>query len=299
MKKYLLLLLVLALSLGTLNSQTELLSNGSFETGDLTDWNLDTINGIDGGPASCAENWRVQGGSLDLCCCVADVSPTDGTSAAYTSFDTTVLDTQWILEQTVTIPLDITAAEVSFDFIAEFDFSLGVPITIDRELMVDLYDTGGVLIGNVFNDQFSGAGTLSVDYSQNIDVLAMLTGLEGTDMVLRFTALIPETQTGPGKALVDNASFLVTETLGVSDNILNAQLSVSPNPSSGVFSLNYGGNESLSEAKIFDINGRLVHTVDLSKMTNEMQIRTQLTSGIYLLTVTSTSNKATKKLIVR
>lgn len=299
MKKSLLLLLFLALSLGTLNSQTELLSNGSFETGDLTDWNLDAVNGIDLGATSCVENWRVQGDSLNLCCCVTDISPTDGTSAAYTSFDSDVLDTQWILEQTVTIPLDITAAEVSFDFIAEFDFGLGSPITIDRELIVDLYDTGGVLIGNVFNDQFSGGGTLSVNYSQNVDVLAMLTGLEGTDVVLRFTSLIPEAGTGPGKALVDNASFLVTETLGVSDNIFNAQLSIFPNPSSGVFSLNYGGNESLLEAKIFDINGRLVHTVDLSKMTNEMQIRTPLTSGIYLLTVTSTSNKTTKKLIVR
>lgn len=299
MKKSLLLFIFVALSIGTLYSQTELLSNGSFETGDLTDWNLDAVNGVDGGPQSCSENWRVQGDSVDICCCVTDVFPTDGSFAAFTSFDTDIADTQWIVEQTVTIPLDITAAAVSFDFIAEFDFSLGNPINIDRELMVDLYETGGTIIGNVFNDQFSGGGTLSINYSQNVDVLAMLTGLEGTDMVLRFTALIPETGTGPGKTLIDNASFLVTETLGVSDNSLNAQLRIFPNPSSGVFSLSYGGNEPLLEAKIFDINGRLVHTVDLSEMTNEMQIRTPLTGGIYLLEITSTSNRAAKKLIVR
>jgi hypothetical protein len=298
MKNLLLLFICLLSTVWTVNSQAEFLSNGSFETGDLTGWMVSVVNNVDGGPTSCTENWRVQENSTDVCVLVPEITPTDGISAAFTSFDSDMENTEWILEQTVTLPLMISAANISFDFKAEFDLSFGPP-TIGRELTVALFDTGGNLIGNVFNDQFLSNGDLSIDYSQDVDVQDLLGGLEGTDVVLRITAIIPEPITGPSKALIDNVSFLIDATVSVIDNNLSVQSDIFPNPTSGNFTLNYEGIEPLLDLKIFDMNGRLVHLDDLSKMRNEMLISTSLRSGIYILEITSTSNKAIKKLIVR
>ncbi len=300
MKKKILLPLSLLFVTCTLTAQTELLSNGSFESGDLTDWDLSAVNGVDQGAASCTENWRVQADSFDICVLVPDVAPTDGASAAFTSFDTDVPDTEWILEQTVTLPANVLVmASVSFDFAAEFDFGLGNPINFPRELNLDLYTTGGVLIGNIFNDGFLDAGAISVAYSENADVLALLTGLEGTDVVLRITALIPEIQTGPSKAMIDNLSFLVEETLGVTNNNLNSQLNVFPNPSSGKFNLNYSGTEQITSVKIYDITGKLIYSENLLDIKNTMEFNISLSSGMFLLEVKTETQQTTKKLVIK
>ncbi len=281
------------------SAQVELLTNGSFETGDLSSWDISFVNGTDGGPLSCSENFRVQGNSSDICCCVTDVLPSDGSFAAFTSFDSGTASTEWILEQTVSIPAAIVAADFSFDFTAEFDFSLGPIPTIARELSIDIYRTDGTPFSHWFDDQFIGAGSLSVNYSQTIDVSGLLSGLEGMDAVIRITAIIPEAGTGPGKAMIDNMSFLVDDGLSVADNSLANAITIAPNPSNGVFSINYSGQEALTQAAIYDVSGKQLAQYDISNLQGNTQINANLPTGFYFLTVQSETSQTSKKLIIK
>lgn len=79
-------------------------------------------------------------------------------------------------------------------------------------------------------------------------------------------------------------------------NTLNTKVSVYPNPSSGVYMLKNDSKVDLNEAKIFDINGRLLKTVELSANTSKINI-SDFSNGIYFMTVTSNSEKGTFKLI--
>lgn len=298
MKKTLLLVALLTLTFGSY-AQLELLTNGSFETGALSPWTLSAVNGVDGGPTSCTENWRVQTNSTDVCGFVSDIAPTDGTFAAYTSFDSNALNTEWIIEQDVAIPSTLVAATVSFDFAANFDFTLGAPPTIPRELRVDIYDTGGSPIANVFTDGYIDPVGLSVSFSQSIDVLTLLAGLEGQTVRLRITSFIPEVATGPSKGMIDNVSFIVDDGLSVDEFGLGQALSISPNPSNGTFTLDYQGRENLQSAAIYDITGKRLANFDLTTMTGPSVLNASLPTGMYLLQVVSDKSTATKKLIIK
>lgn len=298
MKKALLLLAAMA-AVNLSTAQVELLSNGSFEDGTAAPWTIDAVNGVDAGPFTCNENWRIQSDSVDLCCCLTDILPSDGAFAAFTSFDSNIDNTEWILEQVVSIPSTIVAATFSFDFTAEFDFSLGSPITAPRELRIDVYRMDGTPLSNIWTDTFIGSGLLSVNYSESIDVSGLLSGVEGMDARIRVTAIIPEPGTGPGKTMIDNMSFIVDDGLNVDEFDLENDLTISPNPSQGEFTLDYQGREQLQSAIIYDITGKQVASFDLSGSAGPKALSANLPSGMYLLQVVSDSSSATRKLIIR
>ena len=91
-----------------------------------------------------------------------------------------------------------------------------------------------------------------VEYSQNIDVKSLLSGLQGTDVVLKITAIIPESATGPSKAMIDAVSFMATETLvGVDENNSNMEVSIFPNPI--VNTLNLATSFEVNQVVIYDL----------------------------------------------
>ena len=281
-------------------SQTELISNGSFETGDLTDWAVSAVNGVDGGPNSCSENWIVLENSTTICSTVNNVFPSDGAFAAFTSFDSDVPNTEWILEQTVSIPNDITTASVIFTFDARINLGLGTPPTMSRAFRVELLQTDGTLIGEVWSLVYPAAPVdfLSTHIDETTDVMSMIDGFQGTDIVLKFSAFVPEVLTGPGKALVDNVSFLVDTDLGVNDNAFNNDISVYPNPANTFFEIKNNGNQELTFAKIFDLNGRLIRTIDLTQSSSNINV-SNLANGLYFLEINSLNASTTERLIIK
>jgi len=294
------LLLFTFLLLGSvITAQTEYLLNGSFEDGDIGEWSISEINGVSGG--ICNENWTIFTDSAGICCCVDDVLPTNGNFGAFTGFDSSSApDTQWIIEQPVFLPNFIASANVSFDFIGNFDFSLGAPITIPRELIVQIVNADdSSIISEVFSDQYTGTGFLSVDYSQDIDITADLLGFENTNVIVRFIALIPETGTGPGKVVLDNVSFLIDDVLGLNDEKLKDEISIFPNPSNGTFTMNYQGTATLEKSIVYDLTGKVVTQLDLSGFNNSKTINTNLSRGIYLLETQSNLGSKNTKLIIR
>lgn len=77
--------------------------------------------------------------------------------------------------------------------------------------------------------------------------------------------------------------------LSVADNEFIANnVSVYPVPSNGVLNLRKLTNVQLIKGEIYDINGRVLKTVDLSDVTIEKEIDiTNLTSGVYFMSITT------------
>ena len=79
LKKLLLFSFIAIYFVTNINAQTELITNGSFETGNLTGWNTDSV-GTGLNPGGCVQNWYIDSTSLNNCCCVDSIVPTDGDS---------------------------------------------------------------------------------------------------------------------------------------------------------------------------------------------------------------------------
>lgn len=81
-------------------------------------------------------------------------------------------------------------------------------------------------------------------------------------------------------------------------NTIHSLVKVYPNPSKGVFNLKKIGQESLLKAEIYDINGRFIKAVDLSKMISDKVIDlSQVASGLYFMTVKSKNSQGVIKLL--
>ena len=79
---------------------------------------------------------------------------------------------------------------------------------------------------------------------------------------------------------------------------LNSSISVFPNPSNGIFTLKKTMNVDLNKAEIHDINGRFIKQIDLTNMSQERDINiTNLSSGIYFMTVSSQQSKTVIKIV--
>lgn len=102
------------------------------------------------------------------------------------------------------------------------------------------------------------------------------------------------------------ASLQVAETqlyqpvLGLSDNFLSEAISVFPNPSQGEFNLTYTGNESLINAEVVDIAGKIIQKFDLKFFDNIQQFKLRsVASGVYFLRIQSESAIAVKRIIIK
>ncbi|WP_290696622.1 M4 family metallopeptidase [Lacinutrix sp.] len=81
------------------------------------------------------------------------------------------------------------------------------------------------------------------------------------------------------------------------DTISNL-VKIYPNPSNGIFNLTKTGQVNLVKAEIYDINGRFIQSVDLSSMNKTKAIDlSNVTSGLYFMTITSQEAKSVIKLM--
>jgi hypothetical protein len=180
-------------------STLDLIQNGSFESG-ITDW---SVVGPNGGLGSCGDNWIVQSNSNSICCCVVDFPASNGSSALFTAFDGNAGDIYQV-SQLITLPTGISAANLDFNYQGEFSYG-GVPRVFD----VQIWDnTNTVLLGTILTQNMpTGAVPLT---ASSTNVTALLSGLSGSTVNLRFSATIPQSFTGPAKFMIDNVSLLVT-----------------------------------------------------------------------------------------
>ncbi|ALM47735.1 hypothetical protein AMR72_01750 [Flavobacterium psychrophilum] len=96
--------------------------------------------------------------------------------------------------------------------------------------------------------------------------------------------------------LVDDFSVTTTGTVGLNDN-LASQFSVSPNPANNIININSSNNALINGAEIVDMNGRTVKTATYNGISDAQINISDLSSGVYMMNLTSDQGKTTKKII--
>ena len=103
-----------------------------------------------------------------------------------------------------------------------------------------------------------------------------------------------------GEGNVGSCSFELTveSVLGINNNQLSAGIQIYPNPARKVMNIGNSTNIQLQRALIYDLNGRLIQTIDLGEMDREASVNVaHLSSGVYLVQLEADGAKAIKRLI--
>jgi hypothetical protein len=190
----------------------DLITNGSFETGDLTGWVASDI-----GAPFYALAVRNAGTSPGFGLFVA--APTAGTWAVTHGFDGAGPGTIDI-SQDVNIPAGFSA-ELTFDWRAGWDFALGAPATIARTLDVIVEPSGGGTALQTTNILSAVPPPDTVlDNGQQAAVVD-LGGFAGQAIRVKLSSFIPQNFTGPAHLQIDNVVLDIQPLDDDGDGVLN------------------------------------------------------------------------------
>lgn len=97
-----------------------------------------------------------------------------------------------------------------------------------------------------------------------------------------------------------NINIEVLNTLSTENFTLDNAFTVTPNPSNGLITIGNSGI-ALDKVQVSDLNGRVVATHNLNGMTESktLNLSSVLSSGMYLMTLTSNEASTVKKLIIK
>ena len=190
----------------------DLMTNGSFETGDFTGWIANDI-----GAPFYVLAVRTAGTSPGFG--LFPAAPTEGASAVTHGFDGGGPGTIDI-SQDVNIPAGFSA-ELSFDWRAGWDFSLGAPATIPRTLDVVIEPSGGGAALQTTNilSAVPPPGPI-LDNGPQVAAVDLST-FAGQSIRVKLSSFIPQTFTGPGHLQIDNVVLEVEPLDDDGDGVLN------------------------------------------------------------------------------
>ncbi len=141
----------------------------------------------------------------------------------------------------------------------------------------------------LYNTNSFGSSTAMVDFMQWGDAgngresVANTAGIWTTGNFLAGSG--PFIYNGDGSQ--NGITFWQEGTLSIRDVILNASLSIYPNPVVETLKIKKLQNINLKIASIFDISGRLISSVDLTQTISEKRIAlNSITKGIYFIRIT-------------
>ncbi len=188
---------------------TELLVNGSFETGDFSGWTTVTTS-------SPFRPWAVtgagQGDGFDM----LQTSPQDGTFEAWNGFDGSG-PMEYQMYQDVSIPAG-NAATLSWLDRVQWNFTLGGTATQPRLYDVEVRDPNtNAILDTVYS--FS-TGTQAQNPTGNTNWQshsADLSAYAGQTVRIFFREQIPESGTGPGQIEFDGISLVTDQAMGTEE----------------------------------------------------------------------------------
>ncbi|HNQ26492.1 MAG TPA: M4 family metallopeptidase [Aquaticitalea sp.] len=142
-------------------------------------------------------------------------------------------------------------------------------------------------------------GSLSGSWGTSVINLSALNVVANSTIQFRFEFGTDGCNGNDGWYIDDIVIFNCATPLSIDEsNILKNKVMAYPNPSNGVFKLKKTAMIDLVKAEIFDINGRLVKTIDLSGMQTELDIdMSDATPGMYLMSLDAKDAKTVFKLI--
>lgn len=168
----------------------ELLTNGSFETGDFTGW---TINSTQA--SNYCTSWQVNSGGLT--CLSLPSAPQDGIRVAMNGFDGS--GGVFTMYQDVAIPA-LMSARLTFMFRAQW--SIPTSTNLPRKFEVQIRDpVSNNLLETVYS--FTANSGLSNQNSGWITQQIFISQFAGQTVRLYFVETIPQGFTGPGQFEID------------------------------------------------------------------------------------------------
>lgn len=93
---------------------------------------------------------------------------------------------------------------------------------------------------------------------------------------------------------------LCGENLSIQEEV-SAAFSIYPNPSNGTFNINFSNGLSPdASGRVFDINGKLIQKIDLSKAGRKTTVQLEnVSTGIYLIEIENNGTRSVEKLIIK
>jgi hypothetical protein len=215
-----------------------LLTNGSFESGDFSGWTAVQT-------ASPFVPWTVSGagdgsGFFPL------TSPQDGDFVAWNGFDGEG-PMEYVLFQDVTIPAEAATATLEWQDRVQWDFTLGANSALARDYEVAILDPSDDSVlatlhsfttGPESTNPFGDTGWLS----HSVDVSAFI----GQNVRVRFLEVIPEAFEGPGQYELDGVSLTTDLAGGPSAENVDAIISNFVAPTSGTYTVRVIGEGDYS-----------------------------------------------------
>ncbi len=148
---------------------------------------------------------------------------------------------------------------------------------------------------------FTGAdgGTGSGTWGTSIIDLSSLGVMANSTLELRWEMGTDGCSGNDGWYLDEIVVYNCSEPLSIADSsFLKDHITVYPNPSNGLFTLRKTANIDLTKADIYDMNGRLIKTIELSEMNTVMDIELDSwSSGVYFMKISSKDGQGVLKLI--
>lgn len=157
----------------------------------------------------------------------------------------------------------------------------------------------GLFFYDTNNDgNFGNPGDQIIDQSAEDQLINVPFLGAGANLVVRF---LFNSDGSHEEMMFDDISVdAVSSTLSTESFTLDNAFSVSPNPSNGTITIGNSGI-ALDKVQITDLNGRAVFNENLNGTTDskELDLSSVLSSGMYLMTLTSDNTSTVKKLIIK
>ena len=143
---------------------------------------------------------------------------------------------------------------------------------------------------------FMGDGAFSGPWGPPISILGQ--GTTGNAMQHDGAAWTPLADSGTGDLMGAPFQMYGTEILGVNDVALDKALTLFPNPAQSEVTISNNSELSLVKAEIYNIQGRLMQTVDLSSMGQQETINvSSYSAGVYLVNIEGQNGSVTKRFV--
>jgi len=230
---------------------------------------------------------EIPGGSLAFDNCAITVSAVDINTFTCADIGTPVTVTVFVSDASGNIAAG-TAVVTVVDL-------LGPVIDCPADMTVDT-DAGSI---TYTVPDYVGDGLISVtDNCTDPVTVYSQTPAPGTLLLDGVYTVTIDAEDEYGNASTCSFQLTVDTILGLDENELNAAIIMYPNPANAYVNLRNNSAIALTEATIYDINGKLVTKVDLSQMSGEQRIDvSSLASGVYMVNISSDTATVVKRLI--
>lgn len=187
-------------------------------------------------------------------------------------------------------------------------FSRGISLTAGQVSTITYYVRNYLATGSTGTANYQLTVGNAQTAAAQTTVLATETGLANTAFALKTYTFTPTTSgiyyfgflhnsaanAGTHALILDN--FTVSQVLSTSD-FLASKFSVYPNPVKDVISISNTDNVLVNGITISDLNGRMVKQIKYNNI-SDIQINvSDLSSGIYMMNISSDKGTATKKIV--